>query len=488
MLTRHAVIYFFSHGLPGLLTFAGLALYSHLLSPEEYGEYALVLVASGFMNSVVFQWLRLSMLRFLPSDRTEEDSVRTLSTVGLGFFMLVGITGCISLIGFLSVGWRYELGSLWFLATVCGWLQAWFELNLTLLRSKLRPALYGLLMFSKSMLTLLVSVFLLSVWHWKSNGLLLGLLLGVLLSVLWPSIRLWSRPLRLMSFDRILIKKMISYGLPLTISFSLGVVIHYTDRIVLGMWHGSDATGLYSIAFDFSEFSLMTIMMIVNLSAVPIVLRAFEQSGQEAASIQMRKNGVMLVAVAVPSTVGLIVLAPNIVEVCFGQSFESAALYIIPIISVAALLRGMKIYYFDMAFQFYKNTRLQIVPAVCAAVLNVLLNLWWVPNWGIPGSVTATLISYIVACILGYFMGRKLFPIPMPWKEWGKVIMAAACMALLLWPIRTWFGFSPLLIQVALGATIYLIMALILDIAGIRNGFKAAVAGQLRRRHEVSEG
>ena len=41
-LLRHSFIYLFARGVPGVINFLAIAVYTRLLPPEEYGQYALV--------------------------------------------------------------------------------------------------------------------------------------------------------------------------------------------------------------------------------------------------------------------------------------------------------------------------------------------------------------------------------------------------------------------------------------------------------------
>lgn len=63
---KHTFIYFLSKGVPGIINFVAIALYTRLLSPSEYGEYALVIAAVTFVNTTLFHWLRLGLLRYNP--------------------------------------------------------------------------------------------------------------------------------------------------------------------------------------------------------------------------------------------------------------------------------------------------------------------------------------------------------------------------------------------------------------------------------------
>ena len=50
MLLRHSALYLLARGVPGLVNFFAIAIYTRMLSPEEYGRYALVVAGVGLFN------------------------------------------------------------------------------------------------------------------------------------------------------------------------------------------------------------------------------------------------------------------------------------------------------------------------------------------------------------------------------------------------------------------------------------------------------
>jgi O-antigen/teichoic acid export membrane protein len=66
-LLSHAAIYLVARGLPGIIAFLAIPLFTRLLDPADYGRYALVLATASLINALLFQWLRLSLLRYLPA-------------------------------------------------------------------------------------------------------------------------------------------------------------------------------------------------------------------------------------------------------------------------------------------------------------------------------------------------------------------------------------------------------------------------------------
>src|SRR5690606_26233496 len=138
-------------GVPGLINFLALMVFTRLLSPVAYGQYALVLAGVGLGNSLLFQWLRLGLVRFYP--RYKDRKAELLSAVTAGYFGSVALSG---LLGVVAVAlWETSVGRAHLvLGLLVLWAQAWFELCLELARSQLEPRRYGVMTFAKSTLAL----------------------------------------------------------------------------------------------------------------------------------------------------------------------------------------------------------------------------------------------------------------------------------------------------------------------------------------------
>ena len=405
MLLRHSLIYLLARGIPGLINFLAIVIYTRLLEPTEYGRYAVVLASVGLVNVFLFQWLRLGVTRFLQYYSNKEKKEAFLSSISICFAVVVMITGFLTGISTLIFP---DHKGFWILGMFLLWAQAWFELNLELLRSQLSPTIYGLVSLSKALLALcLGTVFVLL--GLGAIGLLLGLILGFVTSSLFIAKSLW-KSVQLSLLDTRIIRQLLSYGLPLTATFAMSFIINSSDRLLLSWLSGADETGQYSVIYDLSQQTLILLMTIVNLAAYPLVVRALEHVGPEAARKQLKENAVILFSVGLPATMGLILLTPNITNVILGASYRESAYVIMPLIVIAAFIQGTKSFYLDLAFHLGKKTILQAWTVFIAALVNIILNLWWIPKWGSEGAAYATICAFFIAAVASGILGRHSFP------------------------------------------------------------------------------
>jgi O-antigen/teichoic acid export membrane protein len=268
--------------------------------------------------------------------------------------------------------------------------------------------------------------------------------------------------------DREVFAAVCRYGIPLSLTVALAVVIGSSDRFLIAAMRGDDAAGLYSVGFDFTTQTLTLLMMVISLAVFPIAVRAYEEHGREAAQDQMRHNASLLMAVGIPSVVGLSLLAPNIAHCFLGKSFRVAASGIIPLIALGSFLAGMKAYHFDAAFQFVHRTIHQVWIVLVAALVNLGLNFWAIPRFGINGAAGVSVFAYIVSIVLTIWIGRRHFVLPFPSGAMFRVLLASGAMAIVIWPLREYRGALAMAAQMAVAVPVYGAILLSVDFLGIR--------------------
>lgn len=472
MLIRHSALYFLGRILPGALGLLALAIYTRLMNANEYGQYVLMIASVSIVNAVCFQWLSLSLDRYFAVHMGQPKVL--ISTILVGFLALCVITGVIG----GALAWLWPDGRLrWFivLAVVLAWAQAWFDLNLRIANVRLAPGQHGWLSATKAFLALGTG-FTLFYFGLGVIGVLLGQVLGTLIATLLVH-NDWRRS-AVSHYDAGLFGDLIRYGMPMTVTIMLALILDLSDRFLLGWLLNAEAAGTYAAAYDLTQQSLGALMGAIHLAGFPLAVRALEQSGFQAAQEQLRQTSFVLLSVALPATVGAILLTGNIAYTLLGVAFRSEAGELIPYIAIAVFVWGMKLFYLDYAFQLTRRTRLQVWPVAGAALANISLNLIWIPKYGLPGAASATLAASVAGAAITWFLGRQVFSYPRLHRDTYKAILAALVMAIWLWLSRDWRGSYALVSQITIGMAVYAIVAVGLNANGTRSEF----AGWIMRR------
>jgi O-antigen/teichoic acid export membrane protein len=459
MLIRHTIIYLFARGLPGLFAFAAIAVYTRLLKPEEYGRYSLVVAAVTLASALVFQWVRLALVRYAPAadlSRTLRPTLLALALALATASLVVGLP-----LALLDVQWRPLVVP----SVVLLVLTAFFELFLESARADMRPGFYSTLLLSKSAIALAVGAGLARLgFGWWSP--VVGLGIGLLFPTVLAYLREWRTTAP--RFDPATLRRVCAYGLPLSFTVALVVVMGTTDRFIISALRGEDDAGLYAVGIDLTQFSITMLMMVVNLAAYPLAVRAYESHGPDAARAQLTQNFSLLLAVGLPAAAGLALLAGNVANVFVGPAFRETTTRLIPVAAAATFIAGLKSYYFDVAFQFRDKTISQVWIAFAAAAASVSFNFLLIPRFGLIGAAFASLLGWTFATCLAAVVGARYFSLPTPPLPIAQVALATAVMAAVILPVRPMRGQLAMVLQVGLGAFAYAAAMFVMNFHGAR--------------------
>jgi O-antigen/teichoic acid export membrane protein len=456
---------------PGFVNFLALAFYTRLLSAEEYGSYAFLVAIIANVKMVGFEWLKLGLFRFYQRAALLGRLSGLIATALVGFAVasiIISILwmSIVSVVSFRSseLSSVFKIGLLFLIAF------SLFELILQLNRSAIFPLRYGILSSIRAILSLGIAYLTLEIFQKNAFNLVLALFIGTSIPVAIDLPR-WIKNYHPFTIEKQTAINLIKYGLPLTLTSAISMVVSTSDRMLIEYFLGSKACGLYSAGYDLADQTLMTIFMILNLAVYPLLLKTVEQSGIVATGLEMQKYLVLMIGSALPIASLLSYSAQVFSNIALGETFRIAAVEVIPWVMIATFFRGLKVFFFDLAFQIKMRTDMQIWSAVIAGVVNVSLNILWIPRFNVMGAVYASIISHLVALIISIALSRKIFYIKLPIRELSKICVAVFIMILAVSSIAE-DGLSNSCLKITVAIVIYISSIWLFNVANSRQLFK----------------
>ena len=64
MISSYALIYLAAQALPAVISVLALMLYTHLMSPTEYGVYVVGTSIAGIISAIFFSWIPRAVSRY----------------------------------------------------------------------------------------------------------------------------------------------------------------------------------------------------------------------------------------------------------------------------------------------------------------------------------------------------------------------------------------------------------------------------------------
>lgn len=250
-----------------------------------------------------------------------------------------------------------------------------------------------------------------------------------------------------LGWEKDTVKKFVSGSLPLVGSALVGRIIENFDILLLGIWVSSEAAGLYGASFRV-VWMLVLITVAYYTALRPTLAQAYIQGFH---TIEALLNRVMRIsaAIAVGASVGGILVSEPLVEFLYGKAYLPA----VPALQVLLALFGLHMIsrtYRVTLISFNKQGNdLRIMSL--AAVLNVVLNVLVIKQYGIMGAALANFACEFLILVLDYISAQKFVGrIPC-----GRYLWKPAIAACFMYPAVQVTHNMHLLIQIAFAGTIY---------------------------------
>lgn len=467
MLFKHTSIYLLAKAIPGIMAFIALSLYTHLLTPDEYGLYTLIFTAAMFSNNVIFFWLPAGTLRFW--SKQEFSAVSFISTLTNTY---IAIYICLMIGILLSTYFFWGTPSyIWIICTLILTISASiYTLSQYLMSSQIHPIKYAKLSISYSILAVSFGG-LMAFFGYGAIGITLGISVGFILPTLFTKIDYW-RNYNKSSFNPELFKKLAIYGLPLASVTLLEEITKSADRFMLASLNNKAEAGLYAVGYDLSGNSILLLMSAINLAAYPVIIKLLDNEGKPAALEYFEKYAVLLLGISIPAVFGLILVGPNLIHLLIGEEYQQAVTFLLPWIAIAIFMMGMQATYFDLAFQLGHYTIGIVKISITIVIINIALNYWLIPSMGMKGAAIATLTSFILGAVLSALIGRKHFAVPFPIREFMKIIIATIIMSIALWWFKDQRGWAWFILQLSIGLMSYGLIIYAYNLLDVKDNIK----------------
>jgi len=159
----------------------------------------------------------------------------------------------------------------------------------------------------------------------------------------------------------------------------------------------------------------------------------------------------------------LSVLSKLVTGIMAGAGYEDGY-RIMPYVLFGVLLLGVEQRY-QIGLQLRRRTSLITVATVGAGLLNVLLNLLFIPKYGYFAAAVTTLVSYAALLLATIWFSRPLFVWKFPWKSLLNVGIASGVMAMVVSILGHTVRVGPvvvLTICTLVGSAVYCLVLLVL--------------------------
>ena len=202
-------------------------------------------------------------------------------------------------------------------------------------------------------------------------------------------------------FNREYWKYAVVISLPLVPHLLSNTILGFSDRIMIKQMCSSDDVAVYSVAYSCGMI-IAVLFTSLNQAWEPWLFDRVHHMDYDSVK-KVSRYYLVFFAILV---LGSILVGPELILFMGGKSYMRAA-FVIPPVMAGYGCKFAYTFYVNME-RFEKKTQYISIGTIAAAVLNVVLNLIFIPRYGFEAAAYTTLAGFIALVGLHYFMSKKM--------------------------------------------------------------------------------
>ena len=366
-----------------IVSFLLLRLYTSELTTAEYGIYDFLVTVSTFLLPIITMLMEESMFRFLIDANDLKSKKRVIT--GTIAYTIVGTSVFTILATIIMGAMKYEYTLVFILFVISNVL---IGLSNALSRGMGKIKLYSLSNFILGASTIILNIIFIVNLKLGVSGLLWSNTVANSITAIIVLMML-HLPLFISKKDlsKNTISEMLRYSIPLVPNNLSWIIISLSDRLMLTWMTGADANGIYSIANKFPNI-IYTFYGFFSTAWKESAARIIKENNKTEYYNSIYKDIKFFLKAIV---LGLIAIMPFVFPLLVDSSYNEAYIYI-PILIISIYYTNISNFYGGI-FTAFKNTKIMGSTTVLSAIINITINLIFMPKFGIYAAAFSTLIS-----------------------------------------------------------------------------------------------
>ena len=278
--------------------------------------------------------------------------------------------------------------------------------------------------------------------------------------------------------NKMLLKRISKYSIHILAISVGGVVLGYTDTIMLTYFTGLTSVALYSVALPTARV-LLYFPRALSEVLLPLTSELWAKKKEK-----MLREGMELLykysfIIIIPLVFMMFSFADLIISVFFGRSYMPAAnaMKILSIGMIFATISGINSNFFPGIGKPQITSKI----VYSAAIFNFIGNLILIPLLGINGAAITTSLGYLIMMTIGLINMRKFIEISFPIKIWAKSLIAGLIFTLIIWLLKgllvfnVWFETAIVLIMSGIVYIALLFLLKVINTAELKELYRRIV-------------
>jgi O-antigen/teichoic acid export membrane protein len=187
-------------------------------------------------------------------------------------------------------------------------------------------------------------------------------------------------------------KEILNKSIPMMMSGIFLVLLNWTDILMLARFETESQIGIYNVAFKVGYLALFFVVS-MNVVIMPKVSELYHQNNHIDIKKVINKATQVVILLTVPLAIVIICFSKFILSF-FGEGFIAGGTTLI-LITLGALFNAIT-GNVDQILNMTNNQKLVRNIFIIGFIINIILNLALIPNYGIVGAAASSLITNVI--------------------------------------------------------------------------------------------
>ena len=459
-LIKDTIYYIPSRILPVLFGFIGLSIYTRVFSPEEYGNYSLILVTITLLGMFTYSWVNNSNLRFyrVYKDNNNLNIFYTTSFISVLLSIFIVSSILLVLYFFNFVGSAIASYLLYIILVILS--TSFFETILNIMRCDRMAVSVSLYRSISSGFSLILSLVFIFIYDFNILSILISLFITNCIIALFLAFKLnFFMHINIKFFSIDVFKEFFKYGIPVMVTLLFTWILALSNRYIIEYFCGIREVGIYSAAYQLADYPISLFSSMIAMAAFPIIVDTWEKYGTETTRLLISKTTRYYILISLPILTGVIVLSKDLMYI-LGDSYSSGFI-LLPLICFSELLFGLCVF-INKGLELHKKTTILAIIVGVSALFNIIINLIIVPKYGFVGAGLSSCISYSIYLLLSIYFSNKYLAWDCPTKTIANVVFSSILMGVILYAVKSYLIIPSFIIAlpiyISLGFILYLLL------------------------------
>ncbi len=440
-LVRHLRNYASAGVLSAAVGLATFPILTRNLSVSEYGILGLITSSLTLFIAIGKLGIQHAVIRFFAQIKNKNIDFSVLqmnSTVCMVFFTLATITTSLWLFSGLVILPRFlqyeDISSLFLLASGVVFIRLMGSGVMNFLRAQQRSGHVAIAQSLSRFLNLMLIISLLFSTQLNPWALIVCLLVAEITGVGYAVYQYRSDfQFSVNAVSGKLARALLVYGLPLMMLESLGLVLRLSDRYLIESILGVTELGQYSASYNLTAYLDIIVLGALVQAVKPAYMQMWESEGRERTQAFLASGFHVYLVAGLPFIAMFAITTPHLLGFLAGSKYAPGTI-IIPYVTFSFWLEG-SMHFLAAGLYIFKDTKVLMIWSFIAAVVNLVLNVLFIPHYGISAAAVVTIISYAVFMAGVSRLAFRHVTFPFSLRAPVLMLVASAVVFFLLQPV-----------------------------------------------------